>query len=134
MSRLVVAFLAIALGGLAALAPASASAQAGTPIEATNAAGEKILLHPDGRWEYADPAKRAATPRPSGATAGAPAPTPPAATTAGTAGNAGAAARPAAPAAGTPSTGSTQGGWLFGRRVPEGDPDYNRGSLNPKMR
>ncbi len=30
---------------------------------------------------------------------------------------------------------SSQGGWLgIGRRVQEGDKDYNRGSLNPKLR
>ena len=36
-------------------------AQAPAPTEATTAAGEKILIYPDGRWEYADPAKRTAT-------------------------------------------------------------------------
>jgi hypothetical protein len=134
MSRLVVGLLATAFSGAATLASVPASAQTGTPIEATNAAGEKILLYPDGRWEYADPAKRAATPRPAGATGAAPASTTPAAPTAGAGGNAAAAARPAPPAAVPSPTGSTQGGWLFGRRVPEGDPDYNRGSLNPKTR
>lgn len=30
---------------------------------------------------------------------------------------------------------ASQGGWFgFGRRVQEGDRDYNRGSLNPKLR
>jgi len=29
---------------------------------------------------------------------------------------------------------SAQGGWLGSRRIYEGDKDYNRGSLNPKMR
>ena len=29
---------------------------------------------------------------------------------------------------------SGQGGWLGSRRIYEGDKDYNRGTLNPKMR
>lgn len=123
----------------AALAAPAALAQTGTPVEATNAAGDKILLYPDGRWEYADPAKRAATPRPGPS----PAPAAPAVGTATGAGAQGASGSAAAAGPGsakqtTPApaaaTASTQGGWLFGRKVPEGDPDYNRGSLNPKTR
>jgi hypothetical protein len=44
---------AVALGLLFA---ASGWAQQ-APIEATTAAGDKVRLHPDGRWEYADPVK-----------------------------------------------------------------------------
>jgi hypothetical protein len=40
----------------AALFAASAWAQSG-PVDATTASGEKVKLHPDGRWEYADPVK-----------------------------------------------------------------------------
>jgi len=41
---------------VAALIAASAWAQQ-APIEATTAAGEKVKLFADGRWEYADPVK-----------------------------------------------------------------------------
>jgi hypothetical protein len=109
---------------LAALAMGAAHAQA--PIEATTPAGERILLHPDGRWEYADPAKRAASPKPA----------PPAAAPAAPA------AAPAAPvaatatpvAAGACPPGSQ--GHLFGigRCITPGDADYNRGSLSGKGR
>lgn len=77
-----------------------------TPVEATTAAGEKVRLYPNGRWEYVD-AKKAAVAQevaaqyPENRT------------------------RPI----------DAQGGWLgFGRTVMPGDKDYNRGSLNPKMR
>ena len=44
------------------LAPAAAVAQAqgGEVIEATTASGEKVRLHPNGRWEYMDAQKAAA--------------------------------------------------------------------------
>jgi len=87
-------------------------AQAPAPTEATTAAGEKILIYPDGRWEYADPAKRTATP-PS-----APGPTP---------------AVGAATVAGACPPGS-QGLFSLGRCIPPGDKDYNRGSLSGKGR
>jgi hypothetical protein len=96
---------------------ATAGAQA--PIETTTPSGDRILLHPDGRWEYADPAKRAAMPK-----------TAPAAT--------------AAPVAATPAAATTAAGacppgaqghvlWI-GRCVLPGDADYNRGSLSGKGR
>jgi len=73
------------------------------PIDATTSAGEKVRLFPDGRWEYADPAK--AEPQKK--------------------------AREAA----DERERSAQGGWFgFGRKVYEGDKDYNRGSLNPNRR
>ena len=55
---------ALAAGALAVLALNAAHAQAPAPIETTTPAGDRILLYPDGRWEYADPAKRAASPKP----------------------------------------------------------------------
>jgi hypothetical protein len=102
---------------LAALTMGPAHAQA--PIEATTPAGERILLHPDGRWEYADPAKRAASPKPA---PGAAAPAAPVA----------AATTPVAAGACPPGS---QGHLLgIGRCVTPGDADYNRGSLSGKGR
>jgi len=77
-----------------------------TPVAATTATGEKVLLHPNGRWEFVDAskaveAKRVAEQYPENKT------------------------RPI----------EAQGGWFgIGRTVMPGDPDYNRGSLNPKTR
>ena len=74
-------------------------------MEATTAGGDRILLHPDGRWEYADPKKRAESPP-----------------------------RPIAAAA-QPGAGPTQGGLFgIGRTIRPGDPEYNRGSLSGKGR
>ena len=100
---------ALAAGALAVLALNAAHAQAPAPIEATTSTGERILLHPDGRWEYADPAKRAASPKPAPAS-GTPV------------------------AAGACPPGSQ--GQLFGvgRCVAPGDGEYNRGSLGGKGR
>jgi hypothetical protein len=106
------ALRALAAGAAAALAVGAAHAQA--PIETTTPSGDRILLHPDGRWEYADPAKRAASPKPA---APAPAATTPAAAT------------PVAAGACPPGS---QG--LVGRCIPPGDADYNRGSLSGKGR
>lgn len=88
------------------LAPAVALAQGGEPIEATTASGEKVRLHPNGRWEFVDVQKAAAAKvvadqypenklRPMDAQ-----------------------------------------GCLFGigRCVMPGDKDYNRGTLNPAKR
>ena len=106
---------ALAAGALAVLALNAAHAQASAPIEATTPAGDRILLYPDGRWEYADPAKRAASPKPA----------PPAAATP-------AAATPVAAGACPPGS----QGHLFGVGgcVVPGDRDYNRGSLSGKGR
>lgn len=90
---------AVLIAGLAGAALAEAQS-----IEATTAAGDKVRLLPDGRWEYVDPKKQAAMPK------------------------------PAAPAQ-APAAGSAQGGLFgIGRTIPPGDPDYNRGSLNPRGR
>ena len=72
-------------------------------IEATTAAGEKVILMPNGRWEFADPAKAQV--------------------------QRGAAEKEAS------RERAAQGG-LFGvgRKVYEGDKDYNRGTLNPAKR
>ena len=75
-----------------------------TPVEATTAAGEKVRLFPNGRWEFVDARKAAeaqqvAAQYPENKT------------------------RPV----------EAQGGLFgIGRTVMPGDKDYNRGSLNPK--
>lgn len=76
-----------------------------TPVPATTNSGEKVLLHPNGHWEFVDAAKAAAARQraeqyPENRV------------------------RPV----------DAQGGWFGGRMIMPGDPDYNRGSLNPKMR
>ena len=74
-------------------------------LEATTGSGDKVLLHPDGRWEYADPKKRAESPSRAATAAAAP---------------------PAQP---------VQGGLFgIGRAILPGDPEYNRGSLSGKGR
>jgi hypothetical protein len=93
---------ALALGALCACASAVGAQQ---PMEATTAGGDRILLHPDGRWEYADPKKRAESPL-----------------------------RPTAAAA-QPGAGPAQGGLFgIGRTILPGDPEYNLGSLSGKGR
>jgi len=106
---------ALAAGALAAFALNAAHAQSPAPVEATTPAGDRILLYPDGRWEYVDPAKRAASPKPA----------PPAAATL-------VAATPVAAGACPPGS----QGHLFGVGgcVVPGDRDYNRGSLSGKGR
>ena len=69
-------------------------------IEATTAAGEKVRLLPNGRWEYADQRK--------------------------------AEVQRAAARAEESREQRAQGGLFgIGRKVYEGDKDYNRGTLNP---
>jgi len=94
------ALLVLALpGGAVAEEPKAA-------IEATTTGGDKVLLHPDGRWEYVSPQKAAAARN---------------------------VAEPHRENQGCPP--GSQGGWLgFGRCIPPGDKDYNRGSLNPNRR
>lgn len=75
------------------------------PVQATTQNGERVILHPNGRWEFVDAAKQAEAKKiadtyPENHL------------------------RPEA----------AQGGWMgLGRTVMPGDKDYNRGSLNPKM-
>jgi hypothetical protein len=95
---------ALRAAALAAAALAATAAGAQAPIEATTGSGERVLLHPDGRWEYAHPKKRAESPRP-----------PP----------------PVAQPAAAPGQGGLLG---VGRTIPPGDPEYNRGSLSGKGR
>jgi hypothetical protein len=72
-------------------------------IEATTAAGEKVRLLPNGRWEFVDE-KKAEVQR-------------------------------AAARAETDREQRAQGGLFgIGRKVYEGDKDYNRGTLNPAKR
>lgn len=96
----VVALLAAVMGASAFAADAPA------PLEATTAAGDRVLLYPDGRWTFveaqkAEAARKIAAKYPENQSA------------------------PAAP---------TQGGLFgIGRTIKPGDKDYNRGSLNPKL-
>ena len=93
--------LAIMLGVLN-LSALAADAEPKPAIEATTAAGEKVVLHPNGRWEFVDVQKQAEAkkvadqyPENKGCPAG------------------------------------WQGGLVPGisRCIPPGDKDYNRGSL-----
>jgi hypothetical protein len=76
-------------------------------LDAVTSNGEKVRLHPNGRWEFVDSAKAAEASR---------------------------------QAAEFPENKlrpvDAQGGLFgsFGRTIMPGDPDYNRGSLNPKGR
>jgi len=101
----------MAAGAAAVLACLAASgylaaAEPSAPVEATTASGDKVLLHPNGRWEYVNVQKAAAArkvaeqyPENQGCPAG------------------------------------SQGGWFgVGRCIPPGDKDFNRGSLNPNRR
>jgi len=73
------------------------------PIEAVTTKGEKVLLFPNGRWEYADKEK--------------------------------AENQRKAVTSEQKREATSQGGLFgIGRRIYEGDPDYNRGSLNPKLK
>lgn len=97
---------AFLLAGLLCGGPAAAADLDRSPVEATTDAGDKVRLYPNGRWEYADRQKAAAAEQ---------------------------------VAAQYPENKTrpvdAQGG-LFGvgRSIMPGDKDYNRGSLNPKLR
>jgi hypothetical protein len=92
--------LAMVLGVLALPVPAAGQ---NADIEATTASGEKVLLHPSGRWEFVDAQKQAEArkvadqyPENKGCPPG------------------------------------WQGGLFgIGRCIPPGDKDYNRGSRRP---
>jgi hypothetical protein len=92
--------LAVA-AGLLCVSAAQADTLDRTPIEGTTAKGEKILLYPTGKWEYADAAKAADAKKladqfPENKV------------------------RPV----------DAQGGWIPGSKtLMPGDKDYNRGSL-----
>ena len=90
---------------LAVSAPGTAQdrPEAGSTLEAVTPTGEKVLLFPNGRWEYADQKKAEVQ-------------------------------RQAAQAERERER-SAQGGLFgIGRTIPPGDRDYNRGSLNPKLK
>ena len=77
-----------------------------TPLEAATVDGEKVRLYPNGRWEFVDAAKAAEAKK---------------------------------VAAEFPENklrpAEAQGGVFgIGRLIMPGDKDYNRGSLNPKLR
>lgn len=88
--------------------PLAAAAQApgGDVIEASTAAGEKVRLHPNGRWEYIDAQKAAAA-------------------------KAVADQYPENKLRPMDAQGCLFG---IGRCVMPGDKDYNRGTLNPAKR
>jgi len=76
------------------------------PVEAVTVNGEKVRLFPNGRWEYVDAAKALAAAQKAAAY----------------------------PENQTRPEGAQGGLFGIGRTVMPGDKDYNRGSLNPKMR
>ncbi|MBV5285210.1 MAG: hypothetical protein JZU45_03930 [Methyloversatilis discipulorum] len=90
---------------LMVLASAGALAGEGVVIEATTAAGEKVELMPDGRWRFVDAAKQAEAKK----------------------------VADTYPQNHLRPEGA-QGGWFGTRTILPGDKDYNRGTLNPKMR
>jgi hypothetical protein len=95
-----VALMLIVASGLAAGADSRGA------IEVTTPAGDKVLLHPNGRWEYVDQKK---------------------------AGEAKAVAQQYPENQGCPP--GSQGQFFgVGRCIAPGDKDYNRGSLNPNRR
>lgn len=77
------------------------------PLEAATVDGEKVRLFPNGRWEFVDPAKAAEARKL-------------------------AADYPENRTRPVDAQGVMIGG--IGRNVMPGDKDYNRGSLNPKLR
>jgi hypothetical protein len=102
------------LCALGLLACGAAFAQ-GQVVEAVTSSGEKVRLLPDGRWEWVD-AQKAAVQR--------------------TAREAEAKRQEEVRQAEIKRERNAQGGGLIGlgRTIYEGDKDYNRGTLNPKMR
>lgn len=98
-----IVLILLAVGGIAQAGETAALDR--TPVAATTASGDKVLLYPNGRWEFADAkkaevAKKQAGQYPENQM------------------------RPA----------EAQGGLMgVGRVIMPGDKDYNRGSLNPKM-
>lgn len=77
-----------------------------TPLEAVTVDGERVRLFPNGRWEYVDAAKAAAAQQKAAAY----------------------------PENQTRPEGAQGGLFGVGRTVMPGDKEYNRGSLNPKLR
>jgi len=99
-------FAAVLAAGLLAWTLPALAQDALPPIEATTPSGDKVLLYPNGRWEYVDPKK---------------------------AEGARAVAQQYPENQGCPR--GTQGGVFgIGRCIQPGDKDYNRGTLNPGRR
>jgi len=85
---------------------ASAAELPNAPVEATTATGDRVLLYPNGRWEYVNPQKAAEARK---------------------------VAEQLPENQGCPP--GSQGNFFgFGRCIQPGDKDYNRGSLNPNRR
>ncbi len=99
--------IAVLIGGLLLATAAAAAEPDRTPQEALTSDGQKVLLHPNGRWEYVDAAKAEAAKRV-------------------------AAEFPENKTRPIDSQGLFVGNG--GRVILPGDKDYNRGSLNPKLR
>ena len=77
-----------------------------TPLEATTAEGQKVRLFPNGRWEYVDAAKAEEAKKVAAEY----------------------------PENKTRPVDAQGGAFGVGRLIMPGDKDYNRGTLNPKMR
>ncbi len=125
MKRIVMAAIGLMLAAGAISAARLQEVKA--PIETTTPTGEKIRLFPDGHWEYIDPQKasvqrteRAAEVKKQQVMQQ----------------TAQQNTRPCPSQASNPCPGQAQGGGQIGlgRTICPGDPDYNRGSLNPKLR
>lgn len=97
----------VAALALVAGAPALAAELDRTPLEALTVDGQKVRLFPNGRWEFVDQAKAEEAKKV-------------------------AAEYPENKTRPMDSQGIVIGG--FGRVIMPGDKDYNRGSLNPKLR
>lgn len=97
----------LALLGVLLAGPAPAGELDRTPLEAQTADGQKVRLFPNGRWEYVDAAKATAAQQV-------------------------AAQYPENKTRPLDSQGGVFGS--VGRVIMPGDKDYNRGSMNPKLR
>lgn len=95
----------LAMLALSALSGAASAAGDGAILDATTASGDKVRLLPNGRWEFVDVAKQADAKK----------------------------VADTFPENHLRPEGA-QGGWMGGRYIMPGDKDYNRGTLNPKMR
>ena len=96
-------------GGFATFSLAALLALAATNdegIDATTSGGDKVRLYPTGRWEYVDVRKQAEAKR----------------------------IADTYPESQARPEGAQGGLFGLGRTIQPGDRDYNRGTLNPKMR